>query len=116
MRCSLPAEERTIPLSTIAAATKLEADGVEFLLMKALSLHLIEGSIDQVADTVQVRFRPLRPCSGPSDLLYSWITVLYHCHTAVATCFCSFFLRNSKGVKGRPKLHPSGLICLWRKC
>lgn len=52
--CSLPAEQRTIPLAAIAQATKLGDDGVEFLLMKALSLHLIEGSIDQVAGTVQV--------------------------------------------------------------
>lgn len=53
--CSLPADERTVPLATVASATKLSEDGVEFLLMKALSLHLIEGSIDQVACTVQVR-------------------------------------------------------------
>lgn len=44
----LPPESRVIPLSTIAARTKLSVDGVEFLLMKALALHLIEGSIDQV--------------------------------------------------------------------
>lgn len=31
-----------------AERTKLTVDGVEFLLMKALALHLIEGSIDQV--------------------------------------------------------------------
>lgn len=44
----LPPEQRRIPLATIAARTKLSVDGVEFLLMKALALHLIEGSIDQV--------------------------------------------------------------------
>lgn len=43
----LPPEQRCIPLSAIAARTKLSVDGVEFLLMKALALHLIEGSIDQ---------------------------------------------------------------------
>ena len=52
--CSLPAEQRTIPLSEIAARTKLGGDGVEFLLMKTLSLKLIEGVIDQVDSTVQV--------------------------------------------------------------
>ena len=51
---SLPAEQRTIPLSEIAARTKLGGDGVEFLLMKTLSLKLIEGVIDQVDATVQV--------------------------------------------------------------
>jgi hypothetical protein len=44
----LPPEQRRIPLATIAERTKLSVDGVEFLLMKALALHLIEGSIDQV--------------------------------------------------------------------
>lgn len=51
---SLPAEQRQIPLSTIAERTKLTVDGVEFLLMKTLSLHLIEGVIDQVDANVQV--------------------------------------------------------------
>ena len=53
--CRLPAESRTIPLETIAQRTKLSVDGVEFLLMKTLSLHLIEGIIDQVDSTVQVQ-------------------------------------------------------------
>ena len=44
-----------IPLETIAQRTKLSVDGVEFLLMKTLSLHLIEGIIDQVDSTVQVQ-------------------------------------------------------------
>lgn len=52
--CSLPAEQRTIPLSTIGARTRLGVDGVEFLLMKTLSLKLIEGIIDQVDGHVQV--------------------------------------------------------------
>jgi hypothetical protein len=51
---SLPAEQRQIPLLTIAERTKLTVDGVEFLLMKTLSLHLIEGVIDQVDANVQV--------------------------------------------------------------
>ena len=42
----LPAEERKVALQTIADRTKLTVDGAEFLLMKALSLHLIEGIID----------------------------------------------------------------------
>ena len=53
--CRLPAEDRTIPLKTIAQRTKLSVDGVEFLLMKTLSLHLVEGVIDQVDSTVQVQ-------------------------------------------------------------
>jgi 26S proteasome regulatory subunit N9 len=50
----LPAEKRRIPLDVIAERTKLPLDGVEFLLMKAMSLHLIEGIIDQVEGTVAV--------------------------------------------------------------
>ena len=52
--CSLPAQERTISLQTIGQRTKLEVDGVEFLLMKTLSLHLIEGIVDQVDGNVKV--------------------------------------------------------------
>lgn len=52
--CSLPAQERTISLETIGQKTKLEVDGVEFLLMKTLSLHLIEGIVDQVDGNVKV--------------------------------------------------------------
>ena len=51
---SLPADSRRIPLSAIAGRTKLPMDGVEFLLMKALALHLIEGAIDQVDGIVEV--------------------------------------------------------------
>ena len=53
--CSLPAQERTISLDTIGQKTKLEVDGVEFLLMKTLSLHLIEGVVDQVDGNVKVQ-------------------------------------------------------------
>lgn len=51
---SLPADHRTIALSDVALRTKLNGDGVEFLLMKAMSLKLIEGIMDQVDGTVQV--------------------------------------------------------------
>lgn len=75
---NLPAEERTIPIATIAAATKLDADGVEFLLMKALSLHLIEGAIDQVDGTVQVSWVQPRVLTLPQvdalqGRLQAWI-------------------------------------------
>uniref|UniRef100_A0A7S0R011 PCI domain-containing protein n=1 Tax=Pyramimonas obovata TaxID=1411642 RepID=A0A7S0R011_9CHLO len=51
---SLPSENRVISLAHIAEKTKLSLDGVEFLLMKTLSVHLIEGVIDQVDATVAV--------------------------------------------------------------
>jgi 26S proteasome regulatory subunit N9 len=43
-----------VPLSVVAERTRLPSDSVEFLLMKALSCHLIEGSVDQVEGTAQV--------------------------------------------------------------
>ena len=79
---SLPAEQRTIPLSVIAERTKLSVDGVEFLLMKTLSLHLIEGIIDQVASTVQVRLN-----RGPQHLGCRLTAALSPAGTT-ATCLC----------------------------
>lgn len=51
---SLPAEEKSVALSDIGDRTQLSVESVEFLLMKALSLHLIEGIIDQVNGTVSI--------------------------------------------------------------
>ncbi|KAM0945684.1 putative proteasome component (PCI) domain, 26S Proteasome non-ATPase regulatory subunit 13 [Dioscorea sansibarensis] len=51
---SRPSEDRTIPLSAIAERTKLSIEDVEYLLMKSLSVHLIEGIVDQVEGTVYV--------------------------------------------------------------
>nr|CAB3495137.1 unnamed protein product [Digitaria exilis] len=51
---SRPSEDRTIPLSVIAERTKLSISDVEYLLMKSLSVHLIEGIIDEVDSTVHV--------------------------------------------------------------
>ena len=54
MLCRLPPAERTLPLARVAERTQLSVDGVEMLLMRALSQHLIEGSIDQVDGVVSV--------------------------------------------------------------
>ena len=43
-----------LPLARVAERTQLSVDGVEMLLMRALSQHLIEGSIDQVDGVVSV--------------------------------------------------------------
>ncbi|KAF1802245.1 hypothetical protein V8B55DRAFT_1478338 [Mucor lusitanicus] len=47
-------DNRSIPFSEIAAETRLSIDEVEHLVMKALSLNLIRGSIDQVDQIVVV--------------------------------------------------------------
>jgi 26S proteasome regulatory subunit N9 len=62
---ALPAEERRIPLADVAQRTKLPLDGVEFLLMKALALHLLEGVIDQVAGEVAVSWVAPRVLTMP---------------------------------------------------
>ncbi|XP_047342391.1 26S proteasome non-ATPase regulatory subunit 13 homolog A-like [Impatiens glandulifera] len=51
---SRPAEDRTIPLRVIADCTKLSIEEVEHLLMKSLSVHLIEGIVDEVEGRVHV--------------------------------------------------------------
>jgi 26S proteasome regulatory subunit N9 len=43
-----PAHDRTIPFSAIASGAQINISEVEKLVMKALSLDLIKGSIDQV--------------------------------------------------------------------
>ena len=62
---SLPADSRRIPLSAIADRTKLPMDGVEFLLMKALALHLVEGAVDQVDGVVDISWVAPRVLTMP---------------------------------------------------
>lgn len=38
----------------ISARTQLDADGVEFLLMRAMSLGLVEGKIDSISSSVDI--------------------------------------------------------------
>jgi len=49
-----PADGRTLPFKVIAQATKLKEDEVELLVMKALSVKLIRGEIDEVNQTVTI--------------------------------------------------------------
>ncbi|KAI9921329.1 hypothetical protein PsorP6_001809 [Peronosclerospora sorghi] len=49
-----PAHERNIPFHEIALATRLPQQQVEWLVMRALSCKLIQGSIDQVDEIVRV--------------------------------------------------------------
>lgn len=50
----MPAHSRTLPFADIAARTALPEDEVELLLMRSLSLGLIQGSINQVELNVRV--------------------------------------------------------------
>lgn len=49
-----PPHERSLSFSIIANETGLPMEEVEHLVMKALSLKLVKGSIDQVDQTVQI--------------------------------------------------------------
>ncbi|KAF9582068.1 26S proteasome regulatory subunit [Lunasporangiospora selenospora] len=49
-------DNRTIAFSTISTETKLPLEEVEILAMKALSLGLIKGTIDQVDEVVRVNW------------------------------------------------------------
>lgn len=49
-----PAHERNIPFGEIARRTQLPLDQVEWLVMRAMSLKLIEGTMDQVEGVVHV--------------------------------------------------------------
>ena len=75
---SLPAEEKSVSLADIGARTKLPIESVEFLLMKALSLRLIEGIIDQVNGTVSISWIAPRVLTMPEiehmkDRLSLWL-------------------------------------------
>ncbi|KIK58828.1 hypothetical protein GYMLUDRAFT_45121 [Collybiopsis luxurians FD-317 M1] len=48
------ADNRTMSFKTIAEETRLPIDEVEHLVMKALSLKLIQGSMDQVSQKAQI--------------------------------------------------------------
>lgn len=80
-----PAEDRTIPLNVIAERTRLSIEDVEYLLMKSLSVHLIEGIIDQVEGTVHVSWVQPRVLGIPQitslrDRLDNWLGKV---HTAL---------------------------------
>ncbi|XP_031098228.1 26S proteasome non-ATPase regulatory subunit 13 homolog B [Ipomoea triloba] len=82
---SRPSEDRTIPLSIIAERTKLTVEDVEYLLMKSLSVHLIEGIIDQVDGSVYVSWVQPRVLGIPQikslrDRLDNWVEKV---HTAL---------------------------------
>ncbi|XP_047975834.1 26S proteasome non-ATPase regulatory subunit 13 homolog B-like [Salvia hispanica] len=75
---SRPSEDRTIPLGIIAERTKLTVEDVEYLLVKSLSVHLIEGIIDQVEGTVYVSWVQPRVLGIPQirslrDRLDNWV-------------------------------------------
>jgi 26S proteasome regulatory subunit N9 len=51
-----PPHDRAMSFSTIAAETKVRPDEIEHLIMKALSLGLLRGSIDQVDQIARINW------------------------------------------------------------
>ncbi|EFA81053.1 26S proteasome non-ATPase regulatory subunit 13 [Heterostelium album PN500] len=49
-----PSDKRILPFQTIAQTTKLPLGDIEYLLMKALSLNLIKGNIDQIDQNIMI--------------------------------------------------------------
>ncbi|TVU15909.1 hypothetical protein EJB05_39452, partial [Eragrostis curvula] len=75
---SRSSHDRTIPLSAIAERTRLSIEDVEYLLMKSLSAHLIEGIIDQVDGTIHVswvqpRVLGIEQVKSLRDRLDTWV-------------------------------------------
>jgi 26S proteasome regulatory subunit N9 len=60
-----PAADRAVPFAAIATASKLPVEQVELLLMRALSLKLIRGKIDQVDGTIAVEWVQPRVLQQP---------------------------------------------------
>lgn len=49
-------DEREVPFALIAEATHCPLDQVELLVMKAMSLGLVRGTIDEVTEKVNVEW------------------------------------------------------------
>lgn len=72
-----PSHDRNIPFAAIADRTRLPLDQVEWLAMRAMSLELIKGSMDEVdqilhVDWVQPRVLDNDQMSHLADRLGEW--------------------------------------------
>ena len=72
-----PSGDRTVPFDAIASAANLPLEQVELLVMRALSLKLIRGVLDQVSQTlrvtwVQPRVLQTSQISLMSERLQTW--------------------------------------------
>lgn len=72
-----PPHDRSLSFDAIASETKVQPDEIEHLIMKALSLGLLKGSIDQVAGVahihwVQPKVLDLKQVDGMRNRLKDW--------------------------------------------
>ena len=75
---SLPSDDRTIAMAEIGRRTGRDTDGVKRLTMRALSVHLVEGSLDSVAGEVTITWVQPRVLTRPevvnlSEKIDVWI-------------------------------------------
>ena len=74
---SRPPHSRTLPFDLIAEETRLPVNEVEYLVMKALALGLIRGTIDQVEQIVRItwmqgRVLDAKGVAGMKERLEGW--------------------------------------------
>ena len=72
-----PSADRTVPFAEIASGARLKLHEVELLVMRALSLGLIKGTLDQVDQTLRVHWVQPRVLQTPqinlmSERLKTW--------------------------------------------
>lgn len=72
-----PPHDRAMSFSTIAEETKVRPDEIEHLVMKALSMGLLKGSIDQVDEVarinwVQPKVLDMKQIAGMRERLQGW--------------------------------------------
>jgi hypothetical protein len=86
------AGERSLSFADIASATRLPVEQVEWLLMRAMSLGLIRGSIDEVDQVVHVSY--IKVCADAVACRYnvhSWPVFIPVC---ARSRVCSALLRS----------------------
>jgi 26S proteasome regulatory subunit N9 len=59
-----PADERTIPFARVAEHCRVPVDQVEWMAMRAMSLGLIKGAMDEIDQTLQVDWVQPRVLDG----------------------------------------------------
>lgn len=72
-----PPHDRAMSFATIAAETRVSPDEIEHLIMRALSLGLLKGSIDQVDEVakinwVQPKVLDMKQIQGMRERLQEW--------------------------------------------
>lgn len=72
-----PPHDRNLSFASISSETKVRNDEIEHLVMKALSLGLLRGSIDQVAGVAQINWvqpkvMDLKQVEGMRNRLKEW--------------------------------------------